>query len=325
MSVPPPDRLTFSNIISNFFRDLTNADRGMWGTIVQLTVRPQRVINTFLFEDRARFIRPTRYVLFALSVAALSFVAIQWRYGQPIQEYLRPTIERQAEESVASLRQSFEERLDLTDPASLEQKRQANAKMIAGIREEAIKVNTNAIKYGNYLGILFMPLAAFAYWFMFPRKRFNFAEHLASVGYIYSHASLLNLLTLPFILLATSPDGLIRALLYASILQGIYQLYATARVYVKSWSDLFIGLGALIAFTIGIILLVKSSAYLIGYVAGSYMKKDCTECFFNYWNLLKPVPAILFMGSLLFIRLKPNKWHFGLVAGLVGLVLAVVI
>lgn len=116
----------------------------------------------------------------------------------------------------------------------------------------------------------------------------------------------------------------IRALLYASILQGGYQLYATARVYVKSWSDLFIGLGALIAFTIGIILLVKSSAYLIGYVAGRYLKEGCTECFFNYWNLLKPVPAVLFMGALLFVRLKPNKWHFGLVAGLVGLVLAVV-
>jgi len=92
---PRPERLTFGNLLKNFFRDLISADQGLWGTIVQLTIRPKRVVETFLLKDRKQFIRPTRYVLFALSVSALSFLAVQYTKGKPMLEYLQPAIEKQ--------------------------------------------------------------------------------------------------------------------------------------------------------------------------------------------------------------------------------------
>ncbi|WP_157472171.1 hypothetical protein [Neolewinella persica] len=37
--------------MSNFLRDFTQAERGLGGTIVQLTFRPRRVVKTFLFKE----------------------------------------------------------------------------------------------------------------------------------------------------------------------------------------------------------------------------------------------------------------------------------
>lgn len=321
MTPQTPDRLTFRNIISNFFHDLISADRGMWGTIVQLTLRPRQVIDTFLFEDRQRFVRPTRYVLFALSVAALTFVAIQWRYGQPIEEYLRPTFEQRADESVQNLRQSLEESLAaLTDEEAIARKRKENEETVKALRDGNVKATANMVKYGNYISIVFLPLAAFVYWLIFPRKGFNYAEHLASFAYISSHGSLLSVLLIPFILFARSPDGLLQALLISSLLAGCYQLYATFRVYVNSWKDVLISTFAFVAFSVGTVLLVRSLSYVTGYMMGRFLNDTCTNCDVNYWKILRPLPALLFFAMMIMVRIKPERWWLWGGVGLVALV-----
>lgn len=319
-----PDRLTTSNIFRNFFQDLLNADRGMWGTIVQMTLRPQRVIRTFLFEDRKRYIRPTRYVLFSLSIAALTFVAIQWRYGQPLHEYLRPTIEAQADEMVLDLKEQASRRAEESGKPLTPEREAANLKMRESIREQAVQTNTNLIKYGNYLGLLGMPVIALMYWLMFPRISFNYPEHLASVGYIYGHANVLSLLTLPFILFAISPTGLLQAMFYSSVITVLYQLYATVRVYVTSIKDALIAAAVLVLSFATLALVLSSAGYVMGYLLAATNKElgfSCENCGLEWWKVGRVIPPLFAMAGLFYIRIRPRRWYWGLGVVVVSLVL----
>lgn len=319
-----PDRLTTSNIFRNFFQDLLNADRGMWGTIVQMTLRPHRVVRTFLFEDRKRYIRPTRYVLFSLSIAALTFVAIQWRYGQPLHEYLRPTIEAQADEMVLDLAEQANRKAEEQGKTITPEREAADLKMRASIREGTIQTNTNLIKYGNYLGLLGMPLIALAYWLMFPRISFNYPEHLASVGYIYGHASVLSVITLPFILLAASPEGLLKALVYSSVVTLLYQTYATGRVYVKSIKDALLAIAILILSFAAFALVLSSAGYVLGYLLAATNKdigSSCENCGLQWWKVGRIIPPLVFTAALFYIRMRPKRWFWGIGVAAVSLAL----
>lgn len=317
-----PDRLTTSNIFRSFFEDFLNADRGMWGTIVQLTLRPQRVVQTFLFEDRSRYIRPTRYVLFSLSIAALSFFAVQWRYGQPLHEYLLPTIEVQGDEMAADLQATMNEKAKAEGKELTPERRKENQQMITAMREKTIQTNVNLIKYGNYLGLLGMPIIALGFWLMFPRVSYNYPEHLAATGYIFGHASVLNLLTIPFVLLATSPTGLLQAILYSSIFTLLYQCYATGKVYIQSFKDALIALAVCVLALIAFALVLSSAGYVVGYLMAATTKKvgvDCENCGLSWWKVGRVIPPLIFMAALFYVRLKPRRWHWGLGVGVISL------
>jgi hypothetical protein len=175
----PPERLTLRSIGSDFLRDFTQAEKGLWGTIVQLTVRPRRVLDTFLYESRQQFSRPTRYLIFCLSIAAFQFIAVQWRYGVSVVEY-NETLEEGTEAYQGPI-EAFAQGYS------------------TGRGDKKISVKEIAA-YASYISVIFIPAYAFMYFFLFPARSLNYAESLAGTTYLHGHFILITaLLSLPFL------------------------------------------------------------------------------------------------------------------------------
>lgn len=186
-----PERLTLRSIMTDFVRDFSQAERGLWGAFVQLTLRPRRVIETFLYKDRQQFSRPTRYLIFCLSVAALQLLLVQGRYGSSLYEYQMDL-------------QNHELALQI-DPVS---------EFARGFKEGFEGGSNNSIEeikayssYSSYLLATLIPVFAFGYFMVFPARKFNFAETLAGSVYLHGHQLLvMSLGTLPLLLFGEIAD-----------------------------------------------------------------------------------------------------------------------
>ncbi len=213
----PPERLTLKSIGADFIRDFTQAEKGLWGTIVQLTTRPRRVLDTFLYENRQHFSRPTRYLIFCLSIAAFLFIAVQWRYGVSLVEYGETVAEDQ--ENYRGFIASFAEGF------------------ASGGEGKAISVKALAA-YANYALVLLIPAYAFLYFFLFPARGLNYAESLAGAVYLHSHYFLItSVVSLPFLVFSDIEDfALARS--WIGIGAGVLLLVSSLRMFLVSRKDL---------------------------------------------------------------------------------------
>lgn len=262
----PPERLSVLALVKNFVSDLANADRGLLGTIVKLLWRPERVIDTYLYEDRNHYLRPTRYVLFALSVAAVLYITVQLRFGEPLHEYLRPYYQDYIEDSNTELLLPYQDADGRILPgvAELDYKM---ARKQADLNEAyMLRFTTFLTQYSNYLSLLFIPLQALIFWLAFPRRGYNFAESLAANTYIGGTFLLLTLISLPFILAINSPHALAEVLNIVGLVQILYLLYATYRVYALGVRAGLRGF----AIALGISLVLFSLGTLVIYYFGYY-------------------------------------------------------
>ena len=199
-----PERLSFGALVKTFLADLANADRGIVGTFVKLTTYPNVVVDTYLYEDRSRFIRPTRYVLFAVSFVAASYLLVQLRFGEPMHEYLSPYYETQVEKIETSMLDQMMNGPKSEDPKYVEFA-QSSATKYGDFWRWLMKAAT---QYSTYFSLAFLPLNALILWLAFPRRGFNFTESIVATGYYTAQATLFSILIIPFLLFTREPDTL---------------------------------------------------------------------------------------------------------------------
>ena len=257
MSDNKPSRLSVTSLIGNLLQDLANADRGMLGTLLHLTYRPGRVVRTYLYEDRTRYIRPTKYLLVALSVLTVIFVVAQFRYGMPIHEYLTDFYREVAESQL----QDMETRM-LANVENTPEDRQWVAERIGGYTDFMVDLNKTLTKYSSYLMVALLPFQSLLLWLAFPRREYNYAEVLAANTYLSAHQAITSVVLLPFLLLIASPETLAFTLMIVSILQLAYYLIALIPVFVRSFTDVLIALGMYLAFVAWFIVVLRTLYYV---------------------------------------------------------------
>lgn len=275
------------------------------------------MVETFLLKDRKQFIRPTRYVLFALSVSALSFLAVQFSKGKPMLEYLQPAIENQ----VGGINNESN-RKDLADAIASEipglHSERAQQGFRDGFNDGLALPGGNLIQYASYIGLALLPVVALFYWLCFPGRKFNFAEHLATAAYISSHSNMFNVFSIPVILLSDSPLFLTKTIALTSLLSFSYTLFAVISVYITKWTDFFVALGYYLAGLVGIFILFVPAIYFAGYIRFLLDTGGSLETITpSLWNYLKLFSSIMVLCSIFLVRIRPKRWYIGLGLGLV--------
>lgn len=74
LDVPSKGPLTLREALHEARHDWLDLERGALGTVVDLTLRPARVMRAYLIERRRDYVRPLRYLLFSVALQ----VAVGW-------------------------------------------------------------------------------------------------------------------------------------------------------------------------------------------------------------------------------------------------------
>lgn len=322
-----PDRLTFGHLLSKFLEDLTNANKGLWGTVVQLTIRPRRVVETFLYKDRKQFTRPTKYVLITLSVFALNLAAVELRHGKSLLEYISPVMLDVEEAALNNTEEALADAIAPRVPGidDEEEKKSFKEGFSAGFQNEMgeeVSDKSNILKYSSYINVLLIPFSAFIYWFCFPRREFNYPENLAAIAYLNSHGNIFGIIALPVILFSASPKMLSVVMATGSVISLIYTLYATINVYVKKWTDVPRAIGYFLLLFVGLSFFFASIIFIIVSLNGSLTESagasDSPSIAQGIFRLLL---SLLMLAGFLIIRFKGNRWYVGLGLSLVSLII----
>ena len=70
--------LSITDIIGGFFRDLLDAERGLWPTLKGLTIAPGRTLRHYLSGARRQYVNPGRYLLFAILFRGGTYQLMKW-------------------------------------------------------------------------------------------------------------------------------------------------------------------------------------------------------------------------------------------------------
>lgn len=319
MSDKRPERLTLASLVKTFFQDLANADQGLVGTVVQLTIRPRRVVETFLYKDRKQYIRPTRFVLFSLSLLAVGLLLVQWRFGMPMHEYLEPYITQSVAEGLEQGKATILSMQPNVDAVTI-----AKVDALHVIQQEwMVKIYVYSLKYSSYLALLFIPLNGLLHWFCFSRRGFNYAESTAAIAYISGQSSLFLFFVYPFLLLSSSPALLYSVMSWFSLFQIGYIVYATVSVYANKASDVFRAFGILFAVTLVGVLLIITYFYLYGFFSVR-AELGMPVTWRHYFKPLMVIGNGLIIWTLLRWRYYTGKVWTRFLLGGVGLLLLIV-
>ncbi|WP_157501470.1 DUF3667 domain-containing protein [Lewinella sp. 4G2] len=313
----PPERLSFGALIKTFFADLANADRGMLGTVVKLTTYPNEVVDTYLFKDRARFIRPTRYFLFALSVVAASYFVVQLRFGEPLHDFLMPFYEQEYE---AGRQQMLDALLAQAEDNN------AQAEEFARWYTDAYtsflkKMTKWFIQYSSYFSLLFIPLNALLYYFVFPRKDYNYTETIVATAYTSAHATLFSVFLIPFFLILSDPFAIAKAYQAIGFLQMAYLLYAIVRVWIDKPSDVLLAIGIQALIFLGIIAFVGQTLYVGGYLKGAMGSQDGLSL--KHYLRIIPVIGIGLVVTGGIIARFAKTWRWTIRFGIAGTIITI--
>lgn len=292
----PPERLTLKTISSNFLRDFLQAEDGLWGTIVQMTIAPRRVVETYLFEDRKKFIRPSRYLFFCLSIVAFQLIAIQGRYGTSVFDH---KVEQVAESKINS-----EEMIG------------NNGEKMTDIEFTEIKAKSKEIvqmigQYVNYLTVLFLPFLGLLYFILFPSREFNYAESLIAAIYLHAHHFLLiTLLSLP-LLFYSGIEDYIAAKSWISMMLQFYFYGFLLSVFWAGWRDILLAFPKLLAIVLlslpTVAILISSSPKGVEF----YLDLKDGHIYLSQIGWLLVVITSLALTVRLFLNLRePVRWFW---------------
>ena len=78
-SVKANSRLTFKNIINDFFDNVFNLDKGFFFTIWNLLKQPRFILQGFISGKRKKFTNPVKYLIIATAIQALSQSIIMFK------------------------------------------------------------------------------------------------------------------------------------------------------------------------------------------------------------------------------------------------------
>ncbi len=252
-----------------FLRDFTDADRGIWGTFLQLTIRPRRVVQSYLAGDRQRFIRPFRYLLFSISLSAVYLLFLKYWYDNPVEQLMTTVLEPWYADRLDAglLAQQAAGSLSAQD---LPVERTRNADLVQFL--------STVVRYIlQYLSVVFLvsiPLLASFNRFVFSQSSFNYAESLVATTYLVAQTTLLSFLVVPLLLLWHTMDALLILTGISTLGTVTFFIYATFAVYGARWWELPLTLVLLVC----IVPLISVVSRSFGYVAGfPYFAYDSLE------------------------------------------------
>lgn len=165
MQKKPIERITLKTIQTTLLEQF-HLEKGIGYTIKQLLFQPRAAIQEYLYEDRLRMIKPSRFVL--LTVAIATFISYQFL---PLGDELLKELHNDPQ---------YDQIPELFRP---------------GIDQLAIWMK----KYFNLVFMSSLPLTSLASFWVFKEANYNYAEHLVLNSYLFCIQTILYILSTPFI------------------------------------------------------------------------------------------------------------------------------
>ena len=266
----PPPPITFGQLTRDFIHDVTQTERGLLGTIIKMTLSPARVIDTYLFIDRSRFLKPTRYLVFCFGLAALQFFIVQAWYGQSADK-LREEVTLEARQDVNEVTTSIRQ-----SPAWEES--DAAAELHAHYHRLGDQFAALRNEFRTLFAMLVIPVFALLYFGLFRRHGYHLAEAVVAATYIHAHVALLGFFMLPFLLLGrTAQDYELWSSLINNV-TGLYLLVAVKQAFATRWRELLYALG----WALLLIFLVALSLPSIIFIIGATARVLYTEAWYSF-------------------------------------------
>lgn len=209
------ERLTIGKLLNEILSHFTNLESGLYSTLIDLTVRPERVTVGFIEGLRKRYLKPGGYLALSLTLSGI-IIFFMLRVKDQI---------------------SFDA-IAMSQEASL-----AAKKMFDNIND------FQALMFVSYI-----PMAAAASFLCFPERKFNFAERNVIFAYAISHVSVLTFIPF-LILLIIDPQDYISVSVYSLpllfMVMGFYIIRASRLSLLEQLPRLLVFFMLMFVFYIG--------------------------------------------------------------------------
>lgn len=238
------NRLTNKSLLNEFTAKYLTLESKLWVTIKDMTIRPERVIKSYIGNNRVKYLPPINFML----VAALfgGFYAYLLNNGY-LGEIDLNAFTYTPKNDVESL----------------------------GLKQEEItkSINTNVQNYYSLITFLTIPLLALLSKLVFHNyKQYNYAEHVVIYAYAYSQYLILSYISIPFMIFIEGFAIYYTTLVFfviigwhAFVLKRVFEL-SLKNIIIKSLFFLTVAIFLLVVFFfIGIIVALALSLILKTY------------------------------------------------------------
>ncbi len=240
------NRITLRNVGSDFADMYIGFDTKFVRTFRDLCVRPEEVINGYIYGRRMNYMDATRYMLLAVFVTGISVFVTSHSEGYQI------VLDAQL------------------SAAAIEQQGDADqAKMLAVMKKVLNTINN----YQGLILILSLPILALAARITFWGKRFyNYTEQIVFYMFTYGHSTII-LALITIIMILTNPQLYMEFGFISVPLLFLYNAFCYKRVFNLSLGQTI--LRSLIGVVVIIITLIIASLIAAAIGAGiAYLYKD---------------------------------------------------
>lgn len=198
------ERLTVRHMLGELIQSITNVERGFWYTMQRLMAAPGQVVREYVEGKRKRYFHPVRYLLI---LATLATVLTVWL----------GIFDLQQDEIL-----SVQERAMGLEPS--EQSRLSQEKV-----QEQIK------PYLNLITLLTLPFVSLVSLWLFRKRDYNYAEHLAINAYWTAQLSFIGLL--PVFFFAFFPQAVGYLFPLSILLSVIYYTFGFRQLFGVSYGQ----------------------------------------------------------------------------------------
>lgn len=200
-------RYTIAVFFTEMFVIFTNVDRGLWKTIVDLTVRPGTVVQGYWAGKTRTYFNPFRYAFVMATLSALITIS-SGVYDKQMSEM------------------ATEQTFGAIDPT-------ATPEEIAEQAEINAEIQMMVRKYLSFITLAIIPFAALAMWLVFKDTEKYLGEHMITAAYYFGHTTLLGI-SLIFLSLFDVLDAYSQ-LTVSMVLNAVYGLFMLKKVYNLPW------------------------------------------------------------------------------------------
>lgn len=180
------NRLTLKNVWDDVAENVFNFDHSFWRTVVDLTLRPGQVMQSYFDGVRKRYMNPIAYIGIAITLSGIMLLLMRKVLLEGI---------------------SFElPGMPAMDP------------------EVMSKIMQVTMDFNTFVFILYIPVIAISGWLVFNQKGFNFTEYLVAGIYILAHFSILTT-PISTLILYLKPDVYMFYSLITIVLMATYALF----------------------------------------------------------------------------------------------------
>lgn len=184
-------RLTFQGLFNDVVERVFNLENNVFRTIGQLTVRPERVIISYLEGTRRKYLNPLNYLTLTLFLSGVIFFFIR-RFALDKMKF---------------------------DVAGLETNVETSRKIMEAVME-----------YNSFVFILYIPILALAGFLSFNKRRLNIPEYIVTSTYALSHLMVLTFPISLMVILMAPEKYMTYSLLSLTFMIG-YPLFVLIRMH----------------------------------------------------------------------------------------------